>query len=82
MANAIVGTLILLAQAAIIGVPIGVLGGIYLSEYGGTKVNWWIRFAADMVNGVPSIVWGMVVYGLMVVPMHEFRRSPAAWCSA
>jgi phosphate transport system permease protein len=72
MANAIVGTFILLAQAVIVGVPIGVLGGVYLSEYGGTKFNWWIRFAADILNGVPSITWGIVVWGLMVVPMHGF----------
>jgi phosphate transport system permease protein len=69
MANAIAGTFILLAQAALVGVPVGVLGGIYLSEYGGTKLNWWIRFAADILNGVPSITWGIVVYGLLVA--HE-----------
>jgi len=70
MANAIVGTFILLGQAAIIGVPVGVLGGVFLSEYGGTKLNWWIRFAADVINGVPSITWGIVVYALLVIPMH------------
>jgi phosphate transport system permease protein len=70
MANAIVGTFVLIVQAAIVGVPVGVLGGVYLSEYGGSKFNWWIRFAADILNGVPSITWGVVVYGLMVVPMH------------
>ena len=69
MANAIAGTFILLAQAALYGVPIGVLGGIFLSEYGGTKLNWWIRFAADVLNGVPSITWGIVVYALLVVPL-------------
>src|ERR1700734_3924632 len=72
MGNAIVGTFILIGQAALLGVPIGVLGGIYLSEYGARKFNWWIRFAADILNGVPSITWGIVVYGLMVVPMHGF----------
>jgi phosphate transport system permease protein len=72
MANAIAGTFILLAQAALYGVPIGVLGGVYLSEYGGTKLNWWIRFAADVLNGVPSITWGIVVYALLVVPMRGF----------
>jgi phosphate transport system permease protein len=72
MANAIVGTFVLLAQAAVIGVPVGVLGGVFLSEYGGTKLNWWIRFAADILNGVPSITWGIVVWGLLVVPMHGF----------
>jgi phosphate transport system permease protein len=72
MGNAIAGTFILLGQAAVIGVPVGVLGGIFLSEYGGTKLNWGIRFAADILNGVPSITWGIVVYSLMVVPMHGF----------
>lgn len=75
MANAIVGTFVLLALAALIGVPIGVLGGIYLSEYGGTRLNWWIRFTADILNGVPSIIWGIVVYALVVVPMKGF----SAW---
>ncbi len=69
MANAIVGTLILMALAPIVGVPVGVLGGIFLSEYGGSRLNWCIRFTADVLNGVPSIVWGLVVYGLMVVPL-------------
>ncbi len=66
MGNAILGTFILLAQAAVIGVPVGVLGGVFLSEYGGTKLNWWIRFAADILNGVPSIVWGIVVAALVL----------------
>jgi phosphate transport system permease protein len=72
MGNAIAGTFILLGQAAVIGVPVGVLGGVFLSEYGTSKLNWWIRFAADILNGVPSITWGIVVYALMVVPMHGF----------
>jgi phosphate transport system permease protein len=72
MANAIAGTFILLGQAALIGVPVGVFGGVYLSEYGGSRLNWWIRFAADVINGVPSIIWGIVVYALIVVPMHGF----------
>ena len=72
MANAIVGTFILLAQAAVFGVPIGVLGGVFLSEYGSSRLNRWIRFAADVLNGVPSITWGMVVYALVVVPMHGY----------
>ena len=72
MANAIVGTLVLLGLASLIGVPVGVLGGVYLSEYGGEKANWWIRFGADVLNGVPSIVWGIVAYSLLVVPMKSF----------
>jgi phosphate transport system permease protein len=72
MANAIVGTFILLVQAALFGVPVGVLGGVFLSEYGSSRFNRWIRFAADVLNGVPSITWGMVVYALVVVPMHGY----------
>jgi len=72
MANAIVGTFELLGLAALIGVPIGVLGGVFLSEYGSAAGNWWIRFGADVLNGVPSIIWGMVVYALIVLPMKRF----------
>jgi phosphate transport system permease protein len=72
MANAIVGTLTLLGLASLIGVPVGVLGGVYLSEYGGERMNWWIRFGADVLNGVPSIVWGIVAYTLVVVPLKGF----------
>jgi phosphate transport system permease protein len=72
MANAIVGTLVLLAMGTIIGVPIGVMGGVYLAEYGGDNANYWIRFAADVLNGIPSIVWGMVVYAMLVVPFKTF----------
>src|SRR5438105_10621457 len=75
MANAIVGTFELLGLAALLGVPIGLLGGIYLSEYGSSKLDWWIRLGADVLNGVPSIIWGMVVYALVVLPMKGF----SAW---
>src|SRR5271170_7484394 len=50
MGNAIFGTFTLLGQAAVIGVPVGVLGGVFLSEYGGTKLHWWIRLAASILN--------------------------------
>jgi phosphate transport system permease protein len=72
MANAIVGTITLLGMAAAVGVPLGVLGGIYLAEYGSDRANDWLRFAADVLNGVPSIVWGMVVYLVLVVPFKTF----------
>jgi phosphate transport system permease protein len=72
MANAIVGSLILLGLAAAVGVPIGVFGGIYLSEFGSPRMNWLLRFAADILNGTPSIVWGIVVWALVVVPITGF----------
>jgi phosphate transport system permease protein len=73
MANAIVGSAILLGLASLIGVPIGIGGGIYLSEFGrGTKLANAVRFTADVLNGVPSIVMGIAAYSLVVVPMHHF----------
>jgi phosphate transport system permease protein len=72
MAHAIVGTLWLLAIASAIGVPAGVLGGVYLAEFGTTRINWFLRFVADVLNGVPSIIWGVVAYGLVVVPFKGF----------
>ena len=72
MANAIVGTFVLISLASLLGVPVGVLGGVYLSEYGTSHINGWIRFTADVINGVPSIVWGMVVWVIVVVPMKGF----------
>lgn len=72
MVNAIVGTLELLGLAALVGIPIGVLGGVYLAEYGSARINWWLRFVADVLNGVPSITWGVVVYGLVVLRFKSF----------
>jgi phosphate transport system permease protein len=72
MANAIVGSMKLLAGAALVGTPIGFLGGVYLAEYGRGPVAWSVRFAADVLNGVPSIVLGVTVYGLIVLPAGHF----------
>jgi phosphate transport system permease protein len=72
MANAIVGSGELLALAALIGIPIGVLGGVYLAEYGSARGNAMLRFIADVLNGVPSILWGVVVYGLVVLRFKSF----------
>lgn len=72
MANAIVGSLELLALAALIGVPIGIFGGVYLAEYGTARANAMLRFIADVLNGVPSIIWGVVVYGLIVIRFKSF----------
>ena len=72
MANAIVGSLKLLALASVIGIPIGVLGGVYLAEYGSARINSILRFLADVLNGIPSITWGVVVYGLVVLRFKGF----------
>jgi phosphate transport system permease protein len=72
MANAIVGTLIIIGIAALFGVPIGCLCGIHLAEYPATKFSSAVRFAADALNGVPSIVIGIFAYGLVVLPVKRF----------
>lgn len=72
MANAIAGTLTLIGLASCVGVPVGILGGLFLAEGGDGRLGWWIRFTADVLNGVPSIVIGVFVYTLVVVPMHRF----------
>jgi phosphate transport system permease protein len=72
MVNAIVGSLELLALAGAIGIPIGVLGGVYLAEYGSARINSVLRFLADVLNGVPSITWGVVVYGMVVLRFKGF----------
>ena len=72
MANAIVGTLILTSLAAMMAVPIGVISGVYMSEYAGTRFAALVRFAADTLNGVPSIVIGLFAYAVVVVPFKQF----------
>ena len=72
MANAIVGSGKLLLLASLIGVPIGFLGGVYLAEFGKGAFPWLVRYTTDLLNGVPSIVMGIFVYGLVVLPMHHF----------
>ncbi len=75
MANAIVGSGIMILIAVIIGVPVGFLGGIYLAEFGGTTFPFLVRYTADLLNGVPSIVIGIFAWTVVVVPMHRF----SAW---
>jgi phosphate transport system permease protein len=72
MANAIVGTLILIGIAGAIAIPVGVLCGVHLSEFSGTRFSSVVRFSADVLNGVPSIVVGIFAYGLVVLPVHRF----------
>jgi phosphate transport system permease protein len=72
MANAIVGTLMLTGLAALMAVPIGVISGVYTSEYAGSRFASLVRFAADTLNGVPSIVIGLFAYTVVVVPFKQF----------
>ena len=80
--HSIVGTLMLVGLACVIGLPFGILGGIYLSEFGGNRLGFAIRFAADVLNGVPSIIVGIFVYGIAVVPVTKATNGEirfSAW---
>ena len=72
VANAIVGTLVLIGLAALGAVPVGVGAGLYLAEYGDGRLGALVRYTADVFSGVPSIVVGVAAYGLVVVPMGRF----------
>jgi phosphate transport system permease protein len=72
MANAIVGSGKLLLLASLVGVPIGLLGGVYLAEFGGRTFSFVVRYTTDLLNGVPSIVMGIFAYTIIVIPMKHF----------
>jgi phosphate transport system permease protein len=72
MANAIVGSAKVLFLAAITGVPVGFIGGVYLAEFGGKTFPFLVRYTADVLNGVPSIVMGIFAFTVVVLPMHTF----------
>src|SRR5208337_227409 len=79
MANAIVGSAKLLMAASLIGVPIGFLGGVYLAEFSGSAVASVVRYAADLLNGVPSIVIGIFAYSMVVLPFKHFSTLAGAF---
>ncbi len=72
MANAIAGTLMLIALAGALAIPLGVLGGVFLAEYPNARLTHLTRFTADVMNGVPSIVMGLFAYVLVVLPFRHF----------
>jgi phosphate transport system permease protein len=72
MANAIVGSLMVTGIGAIFAIPVGITAGIYAAEFRGTRFASTVRFAADTLNGVPSIVIGVFAYGIAVLPFHQF----------
>jgi phosphate transport system permease protein len=82
MANAIVGSLVLVGLAACLGLPIGILGGLYLAESRDRRLPWVARFLADVLNGVPSIVIGIFAYGLMVLPFRRFSALAGGFALA
>jgi phosphate transport system permease protein len=72
MANAIVGSGKILLVATAVGVPVGFLGGVYLAEFGGTTFSYIVRYVTDLLNGVPSIVIGILAYTLIVLPQKHY----------
>lgn len=78
MANAIVGTAELLALTAAIGIPFGLVAGVYVAEFGGSRFSFLVRYATDLLNGVPSIVIGIFAYAVVVVPMKRFSAFAGA----
>ena len=70
--HAIVGTAIMVGIASLIAIPIGILGGMYLAEYGVARWSNWVRLACDVLVGTPSIAIGLFVYAFLVVPLHHF----------
>jgi phosphate transport system permease protein len=77
MRDEIFGTLILVAMGSVIALPVGLMAGIFVSEYAGTKVASAVRFAADILAGVPSIVVGVFAYAILVRPMHTYSALSA-----
>ncbi|MGH7644164.1 MAG: phosphate ABC transporter permease PstA [Gemmatimonadales bacterium] len=78
VANAIVGTGIIVGLAALIGLPIGIGAGIFLAEYGSNRLGFFIRFVADVLNGTPSIVVGIFAWTWMVKPLGHFSAAAGA----
>ncbi len=78
MANGLFGSAVMIAMAGVIGLPVGVLGAVYLTEFGGSRLATAIRFSADVLAGIPSIITGMVAYTLLVVPMKGFSALAGA----
>ncbi|MHC5774667.1 phosphate ABC transporter permease PstA [Nostoc sp.] len=71
--NAILGTLLMVGIAALISIPFGVLGAIYITEFSSAKVARWVRFAANVLSGVPSIIAGVFAYGIVVLTLVKFN---------
>jgi phosphate transport system permease protein len=82
MANAILGSAKLLLLASLIGVPVGFLGGVYLAEFSSGSIAFVVRYAADLLNGVPSIVIGIFAYALVVLPFKHYSTVAGSFALA
>ena len=82
MANGMAGSAVMIGMASLVGVPVGIFGAIYLTEYGSGKLGTSIRFCADVLSGIPSIITGMVAYALLVVPLQGFSALAGSFALA
>ncbi len=82
MANAIVGTLVLLAMASLMGIPAGIGAGVFLAEYGGGRLGTIVRFVTDVLTGIPSITIGIFAYTMIVLPMRGFSTLAGSFALA
>jgi len=82
MANGLAGSAVMIGMASLVGVPVGIFGAIYLTEYGIGRLATAIRFCADVLSGIPSIITGMVAYSLLVVPLKGFSALAGSFALA
>ena len=78
ISHAIVGTAMMVGMASLIAIPVGVIGGVYLAEYGHARWARWVRLASDVLVGAPSIALGLVAYAIIVVPLHHYSAISAS----
>jgi phosphate transport system permease protein len=78
VSSAIVGTAIMVGLASLMSIPVGILGGIYLAEYGVMRWASWVRLASDVLVGTPSIAIGLFVYAFLVAPLHHYSGASGA----
>ena len=80
--NSILGTLIVVAIASVMSIPVGILAGIYLSEFSSRSTGRWIRFAANVLSGVPSLIMGVFAYGVLVLTIGSFSAIAGGFALA
>lgn len=78
ISNAIVGTAMMVGMASLVAIPVGVISGVYLAEYGHARWASWVRLASDVLVGAPSIALGLFAYAILVVPLHHYSAISAA----
>jgi phosphate transport system permease protein len=78
VSNAIVGTAIMVGMASLVAIPVGVISGVYMAEYGHARWASWVRLASDVLVGAPSIALGLFAYAILVVPLHHYSAMSAS----